>query len=1327
MSTPATQFQADVVKAKKGDNNAQVKVGEAYYKGAGVVQDYKQAYEWFHKAAKKGNSEAQWYLGRLYNDGLGVTKDEKQAFKWYQKAADQGYAKAQCSLGCMYETGMGVAKDYKQAFKWYHKSAQQGYANGQYNLALLYENGYGVVKDNKQSFEWLQRVALQGDAEAQFRVGVKYANGEGVVKDDKKALELYHKAAQQGNVNAQYSLGLRYKNGNGVPQDLNIALAWFQEAAKQGDIEALKWVKELQDQLAKLSASNNQYSTQTNVGYNNGAPQYVTGSGALQPVQYTQQFPQYSQMASSSMVGYSQAGVVQNMMPNNVNYNNAYYGNASYGYNSGVPQYAVSHPMQYAQPAVGYMPMAPSQPYIQMGVGNPQSAMSTAMLTPEEQFQAHLVNAKAGDSNSQSYVGFAYDEGTVVKQDFKQAYEWLTKAVAQGNSIAQFNLGRMYDLGRGVPRDFDIASKWYSLAAQQGNEGAKSRLAALEIEKFERKKKEEQIEKDKLEKKKLEDQRALEREKAEKLKAEQAEKQKREQAERERQQKIEKADRERQQKLEQSERERLQKLDQAERERLRKLEQVEREREQKAQKEREKKEAESKKEMEAMKKQLQQLQQALTVASSPRQNDDKPKPQEKSSKREDSIGSLNSSSSAEVQELLKEAKAGDAAAQFKLARAYKKGQGVPKDAEEALKWFKKAALQGHLKAQYNLALMYDSLQQYEDAFIWYEKAAEKGDGSSQYNLGIAYKSGQGVAQNLEKAREWLQKSADQGDPDAIQALEKLPKQRAETPKKPETHAPKRPSSAAFQKVGLETKKEKDIPIDSLVKQFEQQLSHQSERNRQLEEMVQAATIQAARKNSGGKEADSKSNIEKIVQEVLKDYLKNQGAIAVQKTTRNVDEEFQALTLNYEGLNSEIAKLRSQAETDSSVFNRLRKLEEEVNPLLEEYHENRRILQIEMNIFHNLALKTFYNHFQAKLNHLFLAYMVISSKAVDRSDDNVNSSINLLGKVLNIVSLGTSSVVAGGVNAMYNKVQNKKIGKVADRLLISVRASEEIVKRVALELTQRYEDQIRETTEPGQESLSQKVTYSQGPNGGAETLAECAVYRILKAIEKKKIDEKLSLEQAMVECVFADTKKRKDIPNKKRASWTDVGIFRESGIRTTDNKWFAGKSDCCHKQNIYGYRRGTEEEATKLKLLPQKAPASTGPVLSPALGKQITDLTEDAKVGKDQFEIQSRVQRIQEDRTEKLARALEETKKESERKEAEAKQELEAMKKQMQQLQQALISGASSPRHMENTDASKVVILSSTAKGSSDSTADSAPAIQNSARKKAGTIKGNNDF
>ena len=78
-----------------------------------------------------------------------------------------------------------------------------------------------------------------------------------------------------------------------------------------------------------------------------------------------------------------------------------------------------------------------------------------------------------------------------------------------------------------------------------------------------------------------------------------------------------------------------------------------------------------------------------------------------------------------IEELLALAEKGDAGAQSYLGKMYY--LGVPKDYQEAAKWFKLAAEQGDASAQFNLGLMYDNgPKDYVLAYKWYNLSAAQG-------------------------------------------------------------------------------------------------------------------------------------------------------------------------------------------------------------------------------------------------------------------------------------------------------------------------------------------------------------------------------------------------------------------------------------------------------------------------------------------------------------------------------------------------------------------------------------------------------------------------
>lgn len=114
------------------------------------------------------------------------------------------------------------------------------------------------------------------------------------------------------------------------------------------------------------------------------------------------------------------------------------------------------------------------------------------------------------------------------------------------------------------------------------------------------------------------------------------------------------------------------------------------------------------------------------------------------------------------------AEKGFASSQFSLGLCYAHGNGVPQDYAQALAWYEKAADQGSTGALVNLALMYIQGQGVtkDEAHAWQliHHAAELGDPGSQLQMAMDYEDGKhGVAQDHQLAKEWVRKSAEQGN------------------------------------------------------------------------------------------------------------------------------------------------------------------------------------------------------------------------------------------------------------------------------------------------------------------------------------------------------------------------------------------------------------------------------------------------------------------------------------------------------------------------------------------------------------------------------------
>jgi TPR repeat protein len=169
------------------------------------------------------------------------------------------------------------------------------------------------------------------------------------------------------------------------------------------------------------------------------------------------------------------------------------------------------------------------------------------------------------------------------------------------------------------------------------------------------------------------------------------------------------------------------------------------------------------------------------------------------------MGLFGKKEPAEIVELKKKSKAGDAEAKFQLHKRYSVGDGVEKDdpmggkmlmeaadlghveaqfllggayknlkkLEEAVHWYAKAAEQGHIGAMASLGNVFHDHKVHDKAFKYFLAAAERGEVVSQLNVGVYYAKGWGVKIDAEKAMEWMKKSADQGYADAQAYLEKM--------------------------------------------------------------------------------------------------------------------------------------------------------------------------------------------------------------------------------------------------------------------------------------------------------------------------------------------------------------------------------------------------------------------------------------------------------------------------------------------------------------------------------------------------------------------------
>ena len=103
-------------------------------------------------------------------------------------------------------------------------------------------------------------------------------------------------------------------------------------------------------------------------------------------------------------------------------------------------------------------------------------------LSAGTELTGKIKSADARDTAAMYHIGYMYDNGCGVAQDYAAAIEWYRKAADAGHKVAMNNIGYMYEHGDGVTVDYVKAREWYQNAAELGDPDAQSALDRMDRE-----------------------------------------------------------------------------------------------------------------------------------------------------------------------------------------------------------------------------------------------------------------------------------------------------------------------------------------------------------------------------------------------------------------------------------------------------------------------------------------------------------------------------------------------------------------------------------------------------------------------------------------------------------------------------------------------------------------------------------------------------------------------------------------------------------------------------------------------------------------------------
>ena len=230
-------------RAKGGEVEALVEVGNAYFKENGVKRDLEKAAKWYYEAIQRGNEEVKENFYSFYSKQL-------------EKYAKSGDAQAQYEVGCAYQKGDGVDRNIKTAAEWYLEAKKQGHEAAKEQLYSFYSKVLEKdAKDNAESMYVLGCFYMDGNqVEKNLKKGTKYlatAYQKGHEQSFEKLSSTYNKdlekIAKKGDKRAQIALAKCYLNGIGVDKNKKKAsklLVKLKEDADYGE-EAKSLLEEL--------------------------------------------------------------------------------------------------------------------------------------------------------------------------------------------------------------------------------------------------------------------------------------------------------------------------------------------------------------------------------------------------------------------------------------------------------------------------------------------------------------------------------------------------------------------------------------------------------------------------------------------------------------------------------------------------------------------------------------------------------------------------------------------------------------------------------------------------------------------------------------------------------------------------------------------------------------------------------------------------------------------------------------------------------------------------------------------------------------------------
>ncbi|MCE5317613.1 MAG: ankyrin repeat domain-containing protein [Parachlamydia sp.] len=415
-------------------------------------------------------AEATYSLGSHFFETPDIT-DQEIAFTLYEEAAIMGHPLAKFRLARCFSAGNGTEINVQEAFKWYRSAALDGHSEARYQLAICYRDGRGTENNEKEFIAWLQKAAQQNHAEAQTRLAICYFNGEGVNQDFVAAYTLFEKAKELGHGGAYHYLVYFYREGPNTCQEEKIKLDAYLRRLKENEhhSQVLYQIgmqfKNGQGTFPDANKAVEYWKKAAQLNY--AEAQFELGLHHYETSRSPAKWPMAWQNRSDAVDFFQKACAHHHVR--------AHYFLAQLYLGEEQVEYAILHFQQVVQS---------KDPIERIYLGIAFYHIAAYQREKGDVIQAaktFLRAAELNNSDAQYSYGMCLYNGEGVRQNFFEAFDFLTSAAKNGHLSALVFLDYFYTEGRDTPQNGKLSFDSYQARANQDDPQAQYDLAMCYI------------------------------------------------------------------------------------------------------------------------------------------------------------------------------------------------------------------------------------------------------------------------------------------------------------------------------------------------------------------------------------------------------------------------------------------------------------------------------------------------------------------------------------------------------------------------------------------------------------------------------------------------------------------------------------------------------------------------------------------------------------------------------------------------------------------------------------------------------------------------------